>query len=60
MEILNLVLAAISTGGSIGYMILNILKFEKEINPWNNLFTSAILLIISLILLILSIVKKRY
>ena len=58
MEILNLVLAAISTGGSIGYMILNILKFEKEINPWNNLFTSAILLIISLILLILSIVKK--
>ena len=59
MSIINLIISALYTGGSIGYLILNILKMDKVINPWSNLITSIILVVISLIFLILTIIKKN-
>lgn len=59
MSIINLIISALYTGVSIGYLILNILKMDKVINPWSNLITSIILVVISLIFLILTIIKKN-
>lgn len=59
MAIINLIISALYTGGSVGYLVLNILKMNKEINPWNNLITSIILVVISLIFLILTIIKRN-
>lgn len=59
MTIINLIISALYTGGSIGYLILNILKINKVVNPWNNIITSIILVIISIIFLVLTIIKKN-
>lgn len=58
MAIANIVISIFSTLGSVGYLVLNILKFSKVVNPWNNLITSVILLVVSIIFLILSLLKK--
>ena len=59
MAIINLIISALYTGGSIGYLILNILKMNKVVNPWNNIITSIILVIMSIIFLVLTIIKKN-
>ena len=54
MIIANLIISIISCGLSISYLVLNILSMNKEVNPWNNIITGIILVVISLMLLIVN------